>query len=297
VTDAQATPETIPLIERPTKFNFHRVLMPNEATDRKVGFLLSLGWIALLLVVWFTAPLALFPSPGEVLDGFLKQWHAGSAFQMARSIEVSLLAIVLSAVIGLSLAYLSTIPLFRPPVAALGQLRFLSLAGMILFFLLATPNAFWLKVSVLTYAISTFFVNDMVRVVDSIPSERFDHARTLGFSRWKVLREVVIRGTLPEAFDSLRINAAMAWMMLTMVEGLSRSEGGIGVLLLNLDRFRNLGALFGVQFMIFVVGILQDLLIRCIKADVCPYTVTEGTQLTFGIVRWLKALGGSQVAR
>jgi len=36
--------------------------------------------------------------------------------------------------------------------------------------------------------------------------------------------------------DLLRQNSAMGWMMLTMVEGLVRSDGSIGTLLLNNDK-------------------------------------------------------------
>ena len=65
----------------------------------------------------------------------------------------------------------------------------------------------------------------------------------------------------------------MAWMMLTMVEGLSRSEGGIGVLLLNLARHQDLASVFAVQLVILAVGIAQDGLIRLMKRVVCPYAV------------------------
>jgi len=39
---------------------------------------------------------------------------------------------------------------------------------------------------------------------------------------------VIVLGRADAAFDAMRQNAAMGWMMLTMVEGISRSEGGIG---------------------------------------------------------------------
>ena len=125
----------------------------------------------------------------------------------------------------------------------------------------------------LVFAIAVFFVSDMLGIIQSIPQSRYDYARTLGLNRWQVLREVVIRGTLDQAFEALRVNAAMAWMMLTMVEGLSRSEGGIGVLLLNLARHQDLASVFAVQLVILAVGIAQDGLIRLMKRVVCPYAV------------------------
>jgi ABC-type nitrate/sulfonate/bicarbonate transport system ATPase subunit len=68
------------------------------------------------------------------------------------------------------------------------------------------------------------------------------------------------------------MNAAMAWMMLTMVEGLSRSEGGVGVLLLSLQRAGNYPAIFALQVLLLLVGMGQDLAIKGVKAACCPYT-------------------------
>lgn len=230
------------------------------------------GWIVFLLLFWFVAPVPLLPKPGSVAAALGQQWQLGAAFEMVVSLLLSFQAIFFATVIGLGLSYLSTIPLFRVPVDWIGKLRFLSLTGVTLIFTLMTPNGHWLRVSVLAFAIVTFLVNDMMQVIADIPQARFDHARTLGMSNWQTLREVVIRGTLAEAFEAIRMNAAMAWMMLTMVEGLSRSGGGIGVLLLNLNRHMQLDALLGIQIMIFVVGIGQDRLIKLIKQVSCPYT-------------------------
>ena len=249
-----------------------KVVRPNAAVPDRALLTLTVGWVAFLLLFWFLAPVPLLPKPGAVALAVAQEWQQGAAYEMVVSLLLSFQAIFFATLIGLGLSYLSTIPLFRIPVDWIGKLRFLSLTGVTLIFTLITPNGHWLRVSVLSFAIVTFLVNDMMQIIDDIPSARFDHARTLGMSDWQTLREVVIRGTLGDAFEAIRMNAAMAWMMLTMVEGLSRSGGGIGVLLLNLNRHMQLDALLGVQLMIFVVGIGQDRLIKLIKQLACPYT-------------------------
>jgi NitT/TauT family transport system permease protein len=249
-----------------------RILKANEAVPDRVLLILTIGWIAFLILFWVLAPVPLLPKPGAVVTAVAEQWRMGAAWEMVLSLLLSLQAIFFATLVGLGLSYLSTIPLFKVPVDWIGKLRFLSLTGVTLVFTLITPNGHWLRVSVLAFAIVTFLVNDMMQIIDDIPQARFDHARTLGMSTWQTLREVVIRGTLADAFEAIRMNAAMAWMMLTMVEGLSRSGGGIGVLLLNLNRHMQLDALLGIQMMIFVVGIGQDRLIKLIKQVTCPYT-------------------------
>ena len=248
-----------------------KFLLPNERiADTKQLFIVGC-WVFALLAFWSLADLGVLPGPAETATAFGQQWQRGAGIQMWTSLMVSLESIAWATVMGLFLTYLSTIPMFKAPVALIGQLRFLSLTGLVVIFLKYADGGHALKVSVLTFAILTFFVNTMAQVVADIPKKNFDHARTMGLNRFQVLREVVVRGTLAQAFDSIRMNAAMAWMMLTAVEGLSRSEGGIGVLLLNLNRMQQYDAIFGIQAMILLVGLGQDAFIKYLKILVCPY--------------------------
>jgi NitT/TauT family transport system permease protein len=254
-------------------------LTPNASVSRNTFLTLIAGWIGFVVLFWIIATVGkpaiipLLPGPGEVLKALFAQYNEGALNQLLTSLFISLEAIFWALLIGLGLCYLATIPLFRLFVEVVSKLRFLSLAGITLVFLLLAPTGHILKVSLLAFTIIVFLVNDMLQVIDDINPGRFDHARTLGLSNWLVLREVVIRGTLPEAFEALRMNAAMAWMMLATVEGLSRSEGGIGTLLISVQRSGNYAAVFAVQLLILAVGIGQDYLIKGLKAIACPYTV------------------------
>jgi NitT/TauT family transport system permease protein len=69
----------------------------------------------------------------------------------------------------------------------------------------------------------------------------------------------------------LRQNAAIGWMMLTMVEGISRAEGGIGAMLLNQQKHFHLAEVFAIQLLILVVGILQDYGLGALRRVVFPY--------------------------
>jgi len=63
----------------------------------------------------------------------------------------------------------------------------------------------------------------------------------------------------------------MGWMMLTMVEGISRSEGGIGALLLNQNKHFHLEAVFAIQLSILIIGLFQDYMLGVAKKFICPY--------------------------
>ena len=66
-------------------------------------------------------------------------------------------------------------------------------------------------------------------------------------------------------------NAAMGWMALTMVEGLVRSEGGIGALMLNENKHLDLDAVFALIGVVLVVGIAQDVALAWLRRTACPY--------------------------
>src|SRR5207247_9588931 len=87
----------------------------------------------------------------------------------------------------------------------------------------------------------------------------------------RVVWEVVILGTADQAIEVLRQNAAIGWMMLTMVEGISRAEGGIGAMLLNQNKHFRLAEVFAIQLVILTVGLGQDYGIGIIRNITCPY--------------------------
>jgi NitT/TauT family transport system permease protein len=84
--------------------------------------------------------------------------------------------------------------------------------------------------------------------------------------------EVVILGKMDQAFEMLRQNAAITWMTLTMVEGLVRSEGGVGSLLLVQSKFLKLPEIYAIQATILCVGLLLDYFLAWTKRVICPWS-------------------------
>src|SRR5207302_9454566 len=136
---------------------------------------------------------------------------------------------------------------FRPIVMAISKGRFLSLVGFTFVLMLMVENGHQLKTGLLIFGVTVFYVTSMAAVVLQIPRADFDYARTLRMSEWRVVWEVVILGTADKAFEVLRQNAAIGWMMLTMVEGIARAEGGVGVMLLNQSKHFRLADVFAIQ--------------------------------------------------
>jgi NitT/TauT family transport system permease protein len=247
------------------------VLSPNRVISKQTLRWLIGFQLLMLFAIWIFSPTVFLPKPKEVFQALGEMWMAGLGGELITSFYLNLQAIALSTVLSLLLAYLTVIPFFRPIVTLLSKLRFLSMVGLTFFFTLMATTGHELKLYLLVFSVSVFFVTGMAEVVAAIPKEKFDLARTLRMGEWRVVYEVVILGQADKAFEMLRQNAAMGWMMLTMVEGISRSEGGVGAMLLNQNKHFHLSAVFAIQLTILLLGLGQDYVIGLLRKLFCPY--------------------------
>jgi NitT/TauT family transport system permease protein len=187
------------------------------------------------------------------------------------SFKLILHSLALTVLISLALSYLTVMPFFRPIAQAVSKMRYLSLLGFTFVFTLMGAGGYELKLYLMTFGMTVFFITSMASTVAAIPKEAFDHARTLRMSEWRVVWEVVIVGTADQAFEVMRQNAAIGWLMLTMVEGIVRAEGGLGALLLVQQKYLKMDALYAIQIVILLVALFQDYIIGVIRRLVCPY--------------------------
>ena len=251
---------------------FVRIFLPNRAVSASTMGLLILVEAAIALMIWIFSPFKVLPRPLETLQALQNLWMTqGLGQELFVSLKLNIYALIITAVLSLVLSYLTVLPLFRPIVAAISKGRFLSLTGFTFIFTLAVGGGFPLKVSLLVFGITVFYITSMASVIAAIPKEAFDHARTLRMKEWQVVWEVVILGTADRAFEVLRQNAAIGWMMLTMVEGIVRSEGGIGTMLLNANKHFILAEVFAIQIVILLTGLVQDYAIGAARRFFCPY--------------------------
>jgi NitT/TauT family transport system permease protein len=250
----------------------YAIFLPNRVVSPTTMKMIITVEVLIALAVWFKSPFKVLPQPGEVFQALGKLWSKeGLGQDLITSFMLNLEALTYSAVISIGLAYLTVVPVFRPIVVAISKGRFLSMIGFSTVFTIMLGGGHALKTWMLVYGITVFFVTSMASVIANIPKSEFDHARTLRMSEWRVVLEVVVLGTADKAFEVLRQNAAMGWMMLAMVEGIVKSEGGIGTALIAQDKYFHLPEVFAIQIVILIVGLTQDSMIGLIRRAVCPY--------------------------
>ena len=214
-------------------YNMKKIFQPFAGINRQTFIILAVSQAALALLLWQTRSNGLIPQPAKVAGAFT---HLLTTRLLWDNILVSLgltvQAMLYSIVITLTIAYLSVIPFFRGLAQFMVKCRYLTLTGLIFIFTLLTRDGSQLKLSLLVFGIVPFFVTSFLSVILNIDRQEYELCKTLGYSNWQTLYEVIIIGKADQVFEILRQNFAISWLMITLVEGLSMSEGGIGTLLI-----------------------------------------------------------------
>lgn len=245
---------------------------PNRVVSKATTGALAAFWLGVVAIVWAMSPWASLPTLGEVYRALgTLWWEQGMGPEIFTTMKLIAHATLFTVAISLSLAYLTVVPFFRPLVEGISKLRFLGLTGLVFPFTLLTGGGYALKVALLTFGMTTFFLTSMAQIVAEIPRADFDHMRVLGAGEARILWEVVVRGTLDKALDLLRQNVAMGWAMITMVEGISRAEGGVGAMILNENKHFLLAEVYAILIVILVLGLAMDYAMAVITNALCPH--------------------------
>jgi NitT/TauT family transport system permease protein len=251
------------------------ILKPFEKIKGSTELATRIGWLIFILIFWIGFSFTethLFPTPTQVLTGFSTLWSEGLIVHIGSSLILCTKAVIWSILISLTFCYLSPLPLLNPIATVLSKFRYLPLAGIAFYLSIIINDARTLQVWVLVVFMSTFFITSILSVIKGIPEEEFDHARTLGCSRWEMLWEVVIKGRLDYVIESVRQNLAIVWMMLISVESILAAAGGLGFLIKNSDKLGNQGRVIALQIIILSIGMLLDVGLTKLRKFIFRYS-------------------------
>lgn len=203
--------------------------------------------VLLLIVVWelltLVAPVAVLPSPQDVVRRIaadfwaapelsfygLDTGFAGSLLYTATNVLIAIVAGSLCGVLGGLLTARVTLlrQLGDPVMMTAGTIPVLVLAPFFLiWFGVGRASAVLLVVFYVTVMLYIF----AQKAVSNLPPIYEEAARTLGASRLRILRDVVLPGTLPEILGGIRIALAGAWGLEAITELLG-AQSGMGKLI------------------------------------------------------------------
>ena len=246
---------------------------PNRILDPTAARIMLAFQAVLFFVLWSFSNFPLLPTPMEIGKAWAGLFDDGLGHELASSLTLTFEATALTLVVSLAFLWLSVMPFFRPVTKLFSQFRFNGLVGLTLFFGLMVSTGHQLKLTLLVFSMSTWFITSMAGELANIPDEEYDHARTLGMSEWRVVWEVVIVGRADTVLSVLRQNTAISWLMLTTVEGMVRSEGGIGAMLMVQNKYLHVSEVLALQLTILLVGLGLDWTFGFLHRLFFPYAV------------------------
>lgn len=236
-------------------------------------WLLNLGSFGLVLVIWWGLnaleiinPVFL-PSPWQtfrsflgLLSGeFLSQHLAASSIRIAAAFFLSIL---IAAPVGIASSQLPIVARLVTPLFAFT--RYLPVAAFvplcILWFGIDDPQKIAVIVIGVMFQLTLLFAADTA----SVPGELVETGRTLGLTRFQILRRIVLPWSMPAIWDDLRISAGWAWSYLVLAE-LVAGNRGIGYFIVQSQRYLETDRVFAAILFVGLLGALTDFAFRFSK--------------------------------
>ena len=207
------------------------------------------------------------PTPLEVVRGtlqlFLQYDLAGSIWISSRRILLSFaLAAALALPLGVLMGAFEPINRFFEPILA--PLRYMPISAFI-------PLLIWYfgiyekqKIAFLFLGVFVYLLPVVVTAIRAVPEELVQTARTLGASKWQVIRTVLVPSALPDIFDSFRVMNAILWTYVILAEAVN-PEHGLGYMVELARTHQKVSWSFAGLLVIGGIGLITDLLIRTLS--------------------------------
>ena len=250
-----------------------KIFEPLQIVKRQTMLVLIFVEVAIALFAWHILGSSLIPSPLKVFETIIHILGTQNFYEnFFSSMSLTLQGMGISLIIAVTISYLSLIPFFNPIAKFVIKARYLTVSGLVFLFILLTKDGHQLKLDLLIFGIVPFFVTSFMSIINEINVQEYELCKTLRMNNWQTLWEVVIVGRIDQVIEVMRQNFAIAWLMITLVEGLSMSEGGLGTMVIKSSKYLDLATVFAVMAIIFITGVLFDILLGQIRYWLFPYT-------------------------
>jgi len=252
-----------------TQAREHRSLVTGRFINGLMGWSLPL----LILLCWQTAgwlsylnPI-LLPTPWEIAQDFGTLTASGELFHhLGISAWRALLGFLLGGSIGLAAGIWAGFSyrmerLVDPSIQVLRTLPHLAIAPL---FILWFGFGEWSKVLIIAKgAFFPLYINTFLGI-RSVDGKLFDVARILEFSRWQMIRRLIVPASLPNILLGVRLSLGIAWLSLVVAEMMGASSG-FGYLINDARAFSLTGLVFVGIIVFALVGKLTDSLVKLLE--------------------------------
>lgn len=235
-----------------------------------LGMLLPLT----ILLFWQTAashawlPEQILPAPALVWQSAVELWQSGElathvGYSAARIGWGLLTGVSIGAALGFSLGLSRQVRAYAAPTLdVVAQFPVLGWVPLLIIFA-GIDEA--LKIAAVAIAAAVPVMLNLRKSVENIAPALFDVCRVLRFSRWQILRRLVVPACVPGLFTGLRQAVMQAWLSLVFVELLASSEG-IGYLMVWGRQLAQLDLVIVGMAAIGLLGLASDTALRLLEA-------------------------------
>lgn len=249
------------------------MIVPNEKLSVSSTRFLILGQVILFFIFWFTIGFKSIPNPVEIVKAIsYLQKEYNLAFNFFNSIVFCLKAILIATLLSVILSYLALLPFFRPIIKFITKFRFLGVLGLTFYVLTLVSDVNTQKLVLMTFSIGVFLITGIQAEILSATKDEIDYGKTLKFNPWRASLEINIYSRMDRIWEIMKQTFAIAWVMLPAIEYLAKSTGGIGVLLVESNKYMKVDWLWAVQILILFTGILVDTGFRIIGKFIFNYS-------------------------
>lgn len=225
--------------------------------------------LLIFLYLQFGSDISTIPKPTDVLLSFWnlisgQETEAFPANYFYDNLFASLVFIgkglFTSIIITLFFAYASTIEGFRLIVEIAIKMRYLAFACVIYLFTMLTSTIESLKLLLLVFGITPFFITTIVADIDQVRANKTEINKAMinKKNKWQTLLEVIIIGKIDWVFRAIKQNSAIAWSIITSVEGYTLAGGGIGTMIIKSNRHVVIADVLALGIIVMIIGILLD---------------------------------------
>ncbi len=237
-----------------------------------VTVILAFAWT--MLTRYGHIPTMFLPTPAGVWTAFQALMADGYASDIRTSILRVAIGFLIASLVSIPVALLmgafGTLEAMLAPI--IGTLRYVPITALVPLLII------WLGIDeapkLAIIFLSAFFYNTimMVDAVQNVPRDFINVSYTLGANRLDVLLRVILPAAMPQIFDALRVNIAVAWNFLFVAE-LIAADSGMGYRLEMAQRTNASDQMFVALIIVAIIGFLLDRAFRLARRIVLPWSV------------------------
>lgn len=238
----------------------------SKKTTAKISFIGLVVMLALWEIVAKTngSVSQLLPAPSEVVMAIPKLFmEKNLASDVYLSVERNFLGYFKAILYALPIGFLiGLLPIFRALFYKyIDAIRFLPLAATTGIFILWYGIEEEVKVNFLAFSIFVYLLPVVIQRIDEVDSVYIQTAKTMGASKWQIIRTIFIPAVFSKLFDDIRVMVAISWTYIVIAE-LINATGGLGHKIQILARQSNTDGVFAVLIIIVLLGVLQDFIFK-----------------------------------